>query len=136
MRILPIRDTHGNLGIINELADLIRAEPVIHAGDFGSCDDESPEHLSDRELRLHVVHSHLRRFDEIKTRTLSRSQLIELVREYHLPGDFQTYLDGREAFHVPVYAIWGNHEDERVVERLFQRKTAIENLRILDHLHA
>ncbi|NOY68104.1 MAG: hypothetical protein GXP53_01230 [Deltaproteobacteria bacterium] len=33
MRLLLISDTHGKLGIINELARHVRADAVIHAGD-------------------------------------------------------------------------------------------------------
>jgi predicted phosphodiesterase len=35
MRFLLIRDTHGTLEIINELASNVRADAVIHAGGFG-----------------------------------------------------------------------------------------------------
>jgi predicted phosphodiesterase len=35
MRFLLISDTHGKLGVIDELATKVRADAVIHAGDFG-----------------------------------------------------------------------------------------------------
>jgi len=35
MRFLLLSDTHGKLGIINDLAADVRADAVIHAGDFG-----------------------------------------------------------------------------------------------------
>jgi predicted phosphodiesterase len=35
MRFLLISDTHGRLGVIDELAARVRADAVIHAGDFG-----------------------------------------------------------------------------------------------------
>ena len=35
MRILIISDTHGSLGVINELVSRTQADAVIHAGDFG-----------------------------------------------------------------------------------------------------
>jgi len=59
MRFLLLSDTHGKLGIINELAAGVHANAVIHAGDFGFYDDESYERLSERELRLQIVHSDL-----------------------------------------------------------------------------
>lgn len=59
MRFLLISDTHGRLEIINELAGSVQADAVIHAGDFGFYDDASYERLSDRELRLQVIHSDL-----------------------------------------------------------------------------
>ena len=52
MRFLLISDTHGKLGIINELASHVQADAVIHAGDFGFYDEGSYERLSNRELRL------------------------------------------------------------------------------------
>jgi len=57
MRLLLISDTHGRLGIIDALASHVRADAVIHAGDFGFYDDGSYGRLSARELRLQVVHS-------------------------------------------------------------------------------
>ena len=59
MRFLLLSDTHGKLGVISELAAKVRADAVIHAGDFGFYDEGSYERLSDRELRLHTTHSDL-----------------------------------------------------------------------------
>ena len=36
MRFLLLSDTHGRLGIINEIAAEVEADAVIHAGDFGT----------------------------------------------------------------------------------------------------
>ena len=47
MRFLLISDTHGKLGIIDELASHIRSDIVIHAGDFGFYDDGSSVFISD-----------------------------------------------------------------------------------------
>ena len=51
MRFLLISDTHGKLGIINELVAETQTDAVIHAGDFGFYDDDSYERLSEEELR-------------------------------------------------------------------------------------
>jgi predicted phosphodiesterase len=59
MRFLLISDTPGKLGIINELARHVRADAVVHAGDFEFFDQGSVERLSDRELKLHAAHSDL-----------------------------------------------------------------------------
>jgi hypothetical protein len=60
MRLLLISDTHGRLGIIDAPASHVRADVVIHAGDFGFYDDGSYGRLSARELRLlvgeHALH--------------------------------------------------------------------------------
>ena len=133
MRLLLISDTHGTLGLIDELADRVRAEAVIHAGDFGFFDDGSPERLSDRELRLQVTHSDIPSTEKTRMGQLPRDQLIEQVRNHRLLGEFQSYLEGRKSFHVPVYAVWGNHEDKSVVEKLCRRNTTVANLHILHH---
>jgi predicted phosphodiesterase len=133
MRLLLISDTHGKLGIINELASNVRADAVIHAGDFGFFNHGSFERLSDRELKLHVVHSDLLQTEKNQVLALPRSNLIEAVREHRLLGAFQSYIDGTESFEVPVYAVWGNHEDKDVVERLFSGDITVENLHILHH---
>jgi predicted phosphodiesterase len=133
MRFLLISDTHGRLAVIDELADRVRADAVIHAGDFGFFDDRSFERLSDRELRLHIAHSDLPRIEKDRILTLSRDAMIKTAREHRLLGAFQSFLDGIESFHVPVYAVWGNHEDKDVVERLSRGDVAVRNLHILHH---
>mgnify|MGYP002681604205 CR=1 FL=1 len=133
MRFLLISDTHGRLGVIDELTDRVRADAVIHAGDFGFFDEGSFERLSDRELRLHVAHSDLPRTERDRILALSRKDMIRTAREHRLLGAFQFFLEGIESFHVPVYAVWGNHEDKEVVERLFHGDVAVTNLHILHH---
>ena len=49
------------LGTVNESAAQVQVDAVIHAGNFGFYDEDSFERLSDRELRLHVVHADLPR---------------------------------------------------------------------------
>jgi len=42
MRFSLTSDTHGNLGVINDLAARVQADAVIHAGDFGFYDSREP----------------------------------------------------------------------------------------------
>jgi predicted phosphodiesterase len=133
MRLLLISDTHGKLGTINELSSQVQADAVIHAGDFGFYDDGSFERLSDRELRLHVIHSDLPRAEKDNLLTLARIDLIAQSRKLRLLGEFQSYIDGRNSFKVPVYTVWGNHEDKEVVERLFNGDVTAANLYMLYH---
>lgn len=60
LRVLLISDTHGNLDEINTLAKEKRADLVVHAGDFGFYLNKSLKRLSERELKLLVVHSPFR----------------------------------------------------------------------------
>jgi hypothetical protein len=80
-----------------------------------------------------VAHSDLLQTKKNQILALSRNKLIEAVREHRLLGGFQAYLDGIKSFQVPVYAVWGNHEDKDVVERLFSGDITVENLHILHH---
>ncbi len=102
---------------------------------FDFFDDGSFERLSERELRLHVAHSDLPRTERDRILTLSRNAMIKTAREHRLLGAFQPFLEGVESFHVPAYAVWGNHEDKEVVERLFCGEVAVTNLHILHHRH-
>ena len=133
MRFLLISDTHGTLALIDEVAAEVGAEAVIHAGDFGFFDRGSVDRLSDRELRLLVAHSELAESDKGRILGLSRTEMGEAVLEHRLLGGFQSYLDGSRSFQVPVYAVWGNHEDIRVVEKLHRGEIVVKNLHILDH---
>lgn len=133
MRLLLISDTHGKLSTINELSSRVQADAVIHAGDFGFYEDGSFERLSDRELRLQVAHSDLPQAEKDRLLTSSRSDLVEQSRQHSLLGEFQSFIDRRESFKVPVYAVWGNHEAKDVVERLFRGDVAITNLHMLHH---
>lgn len=129
-RILLISDTHGNLDIINEKVSQTNADMVIHAGDFGFYDDQSVYRLSPRELRLSVAHSPVwRQYDVDKQ--ASRERLIEINIENKLLGDFPDYISGEKKFSVPVYAVWGNHEDVQVLRQL-NTDLKIDNLYLLD----
>ena len=115
------------------LAAEVGAEAVIHAGDFGFFDQGSADRLSDRELRLQVAHSMLPQTEKDRPLRLSRDGMIEAIRRGRLLGEFQELLDGTESLDVPVYAVWGNHEDIHVVRRLHRGEMEIENLHIVDH---
>lgn len=124
-------DTHGDVGVINDLAGRTQADTVIHAGDFGFYDDGSYERLSDRELRLQIAHSDLSGAEKERILKLPRERKIQVAREHGMLGEFPHYITGLRRFDVPVYAVWGNHEDEDVIERFFRGDIAIENLHIL-----
>lgn len=47
-RMLLISDTHGNIDIINNLAEKTNVDMVIHAGDFGFYNETSYRHISSR----------------------------------------------------------------------------------------
>lgn len=131
-RILLVSDTHGQLSVINRLVRETKADAVIHAGDFGFYDNDSYNLLSKRELQLQITHSQLPEDERRRILELSPEEQVEAARQHKLLGDFCDYLIGDCSFEVPVYAVWGNHEDKRVVERLRAKQTNLYNLHLLD----
>lgn len=132
-KILLISDTHGKLDTINEKILQTKADFVIHAGDFGFYDEESLYRLSPRELRLLVSHSPFWRQHSIDKQT-KREELIDIVKMHQLLGEFPDYISGKKQFSVPVYSVWGNHEDVQVLKNL-RKDLKIHNLHLLDENH-
>jgi len=129
-KILLLSDTHGKLDIINELAIQTKADFIIHAGDFGFYDELSIKRLSQRELRLLVTHSQVRNQYKIDKQT-DRKILMDIVNNHKLLGDFPNYISGEKRFIVPVYAVYGNHEDVQVLKKI-REGLQVENLNMLD----
>lgn len=126
--LLCVSDTHGNLAAMEGIAQETGADAIVHAGDFGFYDQESVARLTDRELGLRIRHSHLEADIRKKALSLSRPELEDLVTSHGLLGDFPKVIGGKMTFSRPVHAVWGNHEDKDVVERLWQGRLQINNL--------
>jgi predicted phosphodiesterase len=135
MRLLLLSDTHGKLSIINELAATVQADAVVHAGDFGFYDADSGERLSKRELRLLVRHSSVSPAEKKRAKGMSKGDLAVFVQEHKLLGDLQRYIEGEASFDVPIYAVWGNHEDKHVIEAFRDESYQVSNLHLLDERH-
>lgn len=131
MRFLLLSDTHGKLAIINELVAAVRADAVIHAGDFGFYDDTSYERLSERELGLQIKHSDLPPTDRQRVLALPPEERMAAARRECPLSELPLYIEGRRRFTVPVYAVWGNHEDRQVVESFARGELEVENLHVL-----
>lgn len=129
MRVLLISDTHGNIDIINLLVDKSKADMVIHAGDFGFYDESSYKHLSSRELFLLITHSTYRNVYAIDKQT-NKDELTNIVKSHKLLGDFSDYMNNKKRFNVPVYAVYGNHEDVGVIRKI--KNQPIHNFHLLD----
>lgn len=134
MQLLFMTDTHGDLRTINELAAKTGADAVIHAGDFGFYDGGSCDRLTERELRLRVIHSHLEDAEKRAALQLPPPELKRLVEETLPLSDLPAYLSGQEEFSVPVYAVWGNHEDVEVVKGFHRGELQVPNLHLLCEL--
>jgi len=131
MRFLLLSDTHGKLGIISEIAAEVRADAVIHAGDFGFYDEGSYERISNREIQLHIIHSDLEAETKKEILSFPRGESVAALRKACPLSELPLYIGGRRRFAVPVYAVWGNHEDKDVVERFFRGELEVENLHVL-----
>lgn len=134
--LLLLSDTHGRLDVINDLAQKTGADAVLHAGDFGFYDAESYDRLSDRELRLQVMHSDLPKEEKDRLLVLPADARPSSLKAALPLSEFPDYLAGRKHFDVPVYAVWGNHEDLDVVDRLYRGEQQVENLHLLHHRQA
>ena len=130
MKILLISDTHGNIDIINTLAAQEGVDACIHAGDFGFYDENSPDNLNAKELRLQIKHSSAMPWDERKEYlTVAHEEQRRIIKKYRMLGDFSDYILGEKHFNIPVYAVWGNHEDQSVILQLL--KKPIKNLTLV-----
>jgi predicted phosphodiesterase len=132
-KMLLLSDTHGKLDIINELALQTKADFVIHAGDFGFYEEQSVKRLNQRELRLLITHSSIKEKYSVDKQT-DRKILMDIINHHKLLGDFPDYISGRKKFSVPVYAVYGNHEDIELLRRL-KKNLNIDNLYMLDENH-
>lgn len=132
MRALLLTDTHGDLDAIGTLASRTSADLVVHAGDFGFHDQGSPDRLSDREIRLRIVHSGLPGAEKDRLVRLPAEDQRRIVRDQLPLSQLPHYLRGERRFEVPVYAVWGNHEDAWVIERFRDGTYRVENLHLLD----
>jgi predicted phosphodiesterase len=131
MRFLLITDTHGRLDNIDALAAETACDAVIHAGDLGFYDEQSAGRLSERELNLRIIHSELHDDEKRKALSLSADQKQGFVRERLPLSQLPQYLNGERQFTVPVYAVWGNHEDTEVVRKFYSGEYVVPNLHVL-----
>ncbi len=129
MRILVLSDTHGHLHIMNELASKHKVDAIVHCGDFGFMSTSRIKGIPDRELSLLVHHSHLK--EEMNVWDLDYEDKLQFVVENGLLGEFDNYLDGENSFDIPIYAVEGNHDDNRVAQDLISGRTSIPNLHII-----
>ena len=139
-KALLISDTHGHVDMINTLVEKTNADMVIHAGDFGFYNESSYKHISSRELLLLVSHSKYWK-DYCVDKKTDREMLINIVKKHNLLGDFSEYQDNAKQFKVPVYAVYGNHEDVCVIREVKEKSICNFNLllcelsTLLNHRH-
>ncbi|MFX1254264.1 MAG: metallophosphoesterase [Promethearchaeota archaeon] len=131
MRILVVSDTHGSLHLINNLVAQYNADAVLHCGDLQFISAERIDQMPSRELSLSIRHSKLPEQIRKQAWKMDRDEKIKIIRRHQLFGEFDLYLQGEHHFDVPVYVVWGNHEDNRVINDLLTGKLRIPNLHLL-----
>ncbi len=129
MKILLISDTHGHISKISEYAGRIKPDFCIHAGDFGFYDENSVKALTQREAYLQVKHSGLPEAEKAELLKWDASIWKRTISEKGLLGNFADYIHGKNRFGEQIYAVWGNHDDSKVVLQLL--KSPVDNLHIL-----
>lgn len=132
MKILLISDTHGQLDWIEKRVEQTKPDFVIHAGDFGFYDRESVDRLSNKELSLRIKHSSLPKEIRRQAFKYSRDDKVSLIEERCPLSQLPEYLARLKEFSVPVYAVWGNHEDKVVVEHFQTGSYGVRNLHLIE----
>ena len=130
MKVIVLTDTHGQIDRINQLAIENNADACIHCGDVGFFDHISIKNMSAAELTKMIRHTSLSPEEKEHLCSLPQVELADFVLRNALAGNFEDYLTGRKTFEIPVYAVWGNHEDIRIIDLL--REKPLHNLTLLD----
>lgn len=133
MRLLLLSDTHGHLDTIDGLARSVRADAIVHAGDFGFYDDASVDRLESRELFLRIVHSDLPADLKAQAKKRKGAALREFIRDKLPLSDLGAWLREGRGFALPTFAVWGNHEDGAVVADLLAGRAHVPNLTLIGH---
>jgi hypothetical protein len=84
-----------------------------------------------RELRLRIIHSDLSRAEREGLLKRSDDDQRRYIREQLPLSDLSRFLAGEMRFDVPVYAVWGNHEDVEVVKRFYTDEFKVDHLHVL-----
>lgn len=130
MKVILLADSHGDIDRINRLAAQYDADACIHCGDVSFFDHESIRHLPVEELAKIVRHAPVPAEEKSRITALPHAEQAENILQLGVAGTFEDYLNGKKTFEIPVYAVWGNHEDIRIVNRL--REEPLPNLTLLD----
>ena len=130
MKAVVLTDIHGNIDIINQLVCKYHADIAVVCGDVGFFDRISIQNMPSEELIKIIRHAPISSDEKSKVYSLAQAEQADFLLQNHFAGMFEEYLNGKKQFVVPVYAVWGNHEDIRIVNQL--RAEPLANLTLLD----
>ena len=130
MKLLLLTDTHGKLHLINRWAEETGADACIHCGDWSFFLPESLKDFSVRSLRNLIIHADISEEEKEHLLQLPQHQQIKELSDTRFIGEFKDYFSGKASFTIPVYGVWGNHEDINIIRRL--KQNPLHNLTLLD----
>ena len=130
MKLLLLTDTHGKLHLINQWAEETGADACIHCGDWSFFLPESLADFSVKSLVNLIKHADISEEEKLNLLQLPPDQQIANLTDERFIGEFKDYFSGKSSFHIPVYGVWGNHEDINVIRSL--KQTPLHNLTLLD----
>ncbi|KAJ9097676.1 hypothetical protein QFC21_004713 [Naganishia friedmannii] len=139
-RILCLADIRGDYKRLNKLVEEHDAVAVIHTGDFGFLDGNSPSRMASRILR------HVLLYNPLISPATRQSYLAmqhgpelfsKLNPDSSKPSSFQlsqlgALLSGELELSVPVFPVYGPLEDIRVLEKFRTGEYEVKNLCVLD----
>ena len=130
MKLLLLTDTHGKLHLINQWAEETGADACIHCGDWSFFLPESLKDFSARALVNLITHADISEEEKVRLLYLPQHQQIKELSDTRFIGEFKDYFSGAESFSIPVYGVWGNHEDINIIRCL--KQNPLHNLTLLD----
>ena len=130
MKAVVLTDIHGNIDIINQLVCKHHADIAVVCGDVGFFDRISIQNMPSEELVKIIRHTPISFDEKSKICSLAQAEQSDFLLQNRFAGTFEEYLNGKKQFTAPVYAVWGNHEDIRIVKQL--RTEPLANLTLLD----
>lgn len=155
-KILLISDCKGHWSVIDELADQVGADIVVHTGDFGffgnflfwptdqgslylAADHDSIGKISEKSLKYLIKNNP--RLDEADKNDLLA--MPEAAVRHHifrtspfLLSQLPEYLAGERQFRHLVFTIYGALEDIAVVEKFRSSAYSVKNLLIIDEAYS
>lgn len=125
--VMIVSGVEGKWSLLNELAKKNRSRAIIHTGNFGFYDEESLKTISSSAIKG-LLHKR-----GITSGDLSEVELRTKLLELGSLSELSSFVHGTKHFQVPIYVVWGQHEDVRVIEKFRKGVYHIPNLYLLDH---
>lgn len=125
--IAIVGDLYGQLHMIDDVIEAARGvDCVIAVGNFGFFDEHSGATTDDEVVRAYQKAS------AASKSSFPGAPASGSMRRSPIPGELQEYISGTRRFQVPVYVVWGEYEDIRVIEKFMSGEYKVHNLHLVD----